>query len=81
MADRHRIVVLVKDGNVSDVLFCDCCPGVTLEVRTYVDEKSATAVALPAWDTDGGTSQSSQFKRDEDGVYEPSYYDSDFDKE
>jgi hypothetical protein len=77
MADRHTIVVRVKDGKVSEVLFCDWCPGVTLEVRTYTDSTQAAAVALPAWHMKGGTSQSSPFQRDEDGVYEPSYYESD----
>jgi hypothetical protein len=81
MADRHTIVVRVKDGKICEVLFCDCCPSVTLEVRTYTDAISAAAVALPAWHMEGGTSQSSQFKRDEDGVYEPSYYESDVDNE
>jgi hypothetical protein len=81
MADRHTIVVRVKNGKVFEVLFCDCCPSVTLEVRAYTDSISAAAVAIPAWHMDGGTSQSSQFKRDEDGVYEPSYYEPDVDSE
>jgi hypothetical protein len=81
MADRHTIVVRVKDGKVSEVLFCDCCPSVALEVRTYTESNEAAAIALPAWHMAGGTSQSSQFKRDEDGVYESEYYESDFDDE
>ena len=81
MADRHTIVVRVKDGKVSEVLFCDCCPGMTLEVRTYTDSDWAVAAALPAWHMEGGTLQSSQFKRDEDGVYESSYYEADIDDE
>lgn len=79
MADRHTIVVLVKDGKVTEVLFCDCCPGVTLEVRTYTDSTHAAAIALPAWHMDGGSTQRSQFKRDERGVYETSYYEPDVD--
>jgi hypothetical protein len=81
MADRHTIVVRVKDGKVSEVLFCDCCPGVTLEVRTYTDSKQAAAVALPAWHMDGGSAQVSQFKLDELGVYEPMYYEPDPEEE
>lgn len=77
MAERHTIIVGVKDGKVSEVLFCDCCPGVTVEVRTYTDSMQASTVALPAWHMDGGSVQAPQFKRDEDGVYKPSFYDSD----
>ncbi len=79
MAERHTIVVRTKDGKVLETLFCDCCPGVTLEVRTYTDAILAAAAALPAWHMPGGTSASSQFKRDEDGVYESVYYERDFD--
>ena len=57
MADRHTIVVRVNNGKVSEVLFCDCCPGLTLEVRTYTDSKMAAALALPAWHMEGGTSK------------------------
>ncbi len=78
MAERHTIVVRIKDGKVLDALFCDCCPGVTLEVRTYTAAISVAAVALPAWHMPGGTPAPSQFKRDEDGVYEAAYYESDF---
>ncbi len=81
MADRHTIVVRVKDGKVSEVLFCECSPGVTLEVRTCTDSKRAAAAALPAWHMEGGTSQQSQFKRDELGVYEASFYEPDADYE
>ena len=81
MADRHTIVVRVKDGKVSEVLFCDCCPGLTLEVRTYTDSRQAAANALPAWHLDGGNTQWSQFKRDERGVYEPSFHEPDVEDE
>jgi len=79
MADRHTVVVRVTDGKVSEVLFCDCCPGVTLEVRIYTDSIQAAAIALPAWHMAGGSTQPSQFRRDELGVYETSYYDSEID--
>lgn len=77
MADRHTIVVRLKDGMVSEVLFCDCCPGLTLEIRTYTDSTQAAAIAQPAWHTQGGSPQQSQFKRDEFGVYETSYHEPD----
>jgi len=79
MADKHTIVVRVTDGEVSEVLFCDCCPDLNLEVRTYTDSTWAASVALPAWHMDGGSTQPSQFKRDEHGVYEASYYEPDID--
>ena len=75
MADRHTIVVCVKDGEVSEVLFCDCCPGVTLEVRTYTDTAHTAAAARPPWHMEGAGTQPSQFKRDERGVYEATYHE------
>ena len=54
MADRHTIVVRVKDGRVIDVLFCDCCTGVTLRVRTYSDALEGSAVKSPAANREGG---------------------------
>lgn len=35
MAERHTVLVLVRKGRVYDVHFCDCCPPLTVEVRTY----------------------------------------------
>jgi hypothetical protein len=35
MAERHTVLVLVRDDRVDDVHFCDCCPPLTVEVRTY----------------------------------------------
>jgi hypothetical protein len=77
MADRHTIVVRVKNGEVSEVVFCDCCPGVTLEVRTYTDSKQALSAARPAWHMPGGDTQPSRFHRDERGVYEATYHEPD----
>ncbi len=77
MADRHTIVVRVKDGRVSEVLFCNCCPAVLLEVRTYTDSQTAAASALPTWHVEGGSTQALQFKRDERGVYESEYHEPD----
>lgn len=81
MADRHKIVVRVKHGKVSEVQFCDCCPGITLEVRTYTNSKRAAAAALPERYTEGGSTRQSPFKRDEIGVYKASYYEPDFEDE
>jgi hypothetical protein len=75
MAERHTIVVRVVDGKVTEVLFCDCCPGISLEVRTYNDSPQASAVARPAWQMGEGM-QPSRFLRDEHGVYEAMYYES-----
>ena len=54
MADRHMIVVRVRDGTVAGVEFCDCCPGVTVEVRAYTDDPGAVAKAQPVWYLGGG---------------------------
>jgi len=81
MSDRHTIIVRVQDGNVREVLFCDCCPAVTLEVRTYTDSPRAAALALPTWSMKDGTSRTSEFKRDERGVYESAYYEPDDEEE
>jgi hypothetical protein len=77
MAERHIIIVRVRDGIVTEVLFCDCCPPLTLEVRTYTDSTEAAALALPAWHMEGGSADESQFKRDEFGVYETTYHEPD----
>jgi hypothetical protein len=72
MAERHTIFVRVKDGEVSEVLFCDCCPDVTLEVRTYATQVAALAML---------ESSQSHFECDELGVYETTYYEPDADNE
>jgi len=69
MAERHTIIVRVEDGKVREILFCDCCPGVTLEVRTYTTAKRAVAAARPAWHMPEGDALPSKFQRDERGVY------------
>jgi hypothetical protein len=79
MSEPHAIVVRVKDGKVSEVLFCDCSAAVLVEVRTYTDSIRAAALARPTWQVEGGDSQPSQFKRDEHGVYEASYYEPEVD--
>ena len=75
MADRHTIVVRVKSGEVDEVLFCECCPGLTLEVRTYTDDAKAAAVAEPSWDVGGPSQSASGFWRDERGVYCSAYFE------
>jgi hypothetical protein len=79
MSDRHTIVVRVKGGKVIEVLFCDCCPALTLEVRTYTDSTRAAASARPAWHMVGGDTRPSAFKRDERGIYEAMYHESETD--
>ena len=75
MAERHTIALRVNDGKVSEVLFCDCCPAVMLEVRTYTDSPQAAAAARPAWHLAGASTQRTKFHRDERGVYETTYYE------
>jgi hypothetical protein len=75
MADRHTIVVCVENGRVSEVLFCDCSPEVTLEVRTYTDDPAASAAARPAWFMRGVKGPPSEYQRDERGVYRAAYYE------
>ena len=67
MADRHIIVVRVKGGEVTDVDFCSCCPGVTVQVQTYFgsDDVLDAGDALPA------------LSRDDRGTYRTAYYESD----
>ncbi len=77
MSDRHTIVICVEKGIVREVQFCDCSPAVAVEVRTYTRSKRAASKAQPAWFMSGGDIQTSHFKRDERGVYETMYYESD----
>lgn len=74
MSERHTIVIRVEAGKVRDVQFCECSPNVTVEVRTYTRAKNAVRHARLEWFMVGGDTQMSQFKRDERGVYESSYY-------
>ena len=81
MAERHSISIRVKDGVVADVQFCDCCPPVTVEVRTYTDDAAAASAAVPVWYLADGPVTPSEFTRDEAGVYRASYYESDTEAE
>jgi hypothetical protein len=77
MAERHAIIVRIRDGRASDVLFCDCCPAVTVEVRTYTDSEDAAAQACPLWNLNSGPNESARFIKDEAGVFEVSYFEPD----
>ena len=77
MAERHSIVVYVRAGKVPRVAFCDCCPAVAVEVRTYEEEVSPSPVStepieptLPARLSDGRW-------RDHDGTYRAVLYETD----
>ena len=75
MADRHTVVVRIQDGHIADVLFCDCCVPLTVEVRTY--EPTARDEANRAsFGNQGQPSPPShrQF-RDEFGVYRAEYFE------
>ena len=81
MADRHTIVVRIIDRRVTEVMFCDCCPCLTLEVRTYTDDADAAVMARPVWYLGGGNGSPSAFQRDERGVYRATYHEPDGDGE
>ncbi|MGI8604677.1 MAG: hypothetical protein ACR2OZ_17025 [Verrucomicrobiales bacterium] len=73
MAERHTVVVRVESGKVSEVLFCECCPRLTLEVRTYTELKNV--VKDPdAWSSDVKEGDR-RFQRDERGVYESTFHE------
>ena len=78
MADRHRIVVSVERGEVTDVEFCSCCPGVTVEVRTY-DSGDDPAGRKSSTSTHDGENETSDVSRDERGTYSTEYYEPDND--
>jgi len=75
MADRHTIVVCVSAGGSTEVLFCECCPGLTLEVRTYTDDAKAAAIAKPSADVGGRDWPGPGYWRDERGVYRAAYHE------
>ena len=77
MADRHTILICVKDGNVREVVFCDCCPGVTVEVRTYIDDSTAAAVANSARSVPDTPGPPGEYHRDITGLYRAAYYEPD----
>ena len=74
MADRHTILVCVEDGVVCDVQFCDCCPGVTLEVRTYVDPNVTRTSHLPS-QAPAEQIIPEGYHWDETGLYRSTYYE------
>lgn len=43
MAERHSIVVYVRAGEVQRVAFCECCPSLGVEVRTYEADSPASS--------------------------------------
>lgn len=77
MAERHVIVVRVRDGAVAEVEFCDCCPDVTVEVRAYTDDPEAAAKAQPVWYLGGDAMASSVYQRDAHGVFRLACYQTD----
>lgn len=44
MGERHSIVVYVRAGEVQRIAFCDCCPPLGVEVRTYEADPPAPPV-------------------------------------
>lgn len=77
MADRHRIVVSVERGEVTDVEFCSCCPGVTVEVRTYGGADNFARRKSPT-NTRGRGKESSDVS-DKRGTCSTTYYEPDND--
>ena len=77
MAERHTIVVRVNDGKVSEVVFCDCCPGVTVEVRAYLALTQVGGGISAMFLKDKAGKQEPKFQSDEFGLYEAYYYEPD----
>lgn len=77
MGEGHSIVVYVRDGSVERIAFCECCPSVIVEVRTYEKEDSPSpasgetaAPPLPVRSSDGCW-------RDHEGAYRAVLYEPD----
>ena len=77
MAERHSIVVCVREGEVDTVAFCDCCPPVTVEVRAYEAKatlsRAEAGTVEPIWPQQLGFGR----WRDHQGTYGVTYYESD----
>lgn len=73
MAEPHVIVVSIKDGRIGDVRFCDCCPAVTLEVRTYTSGTAAGTNSVSLMDN--ATGHPNKYQRDERGTYRATYFE------
>src|SRR5262249_52840344 len=74
MAEPHSVVVYVADGSVQRIAFCECCPPLLVEVRTYRHATPRAAVRkarprLPKALGDG-------LWRDHEGIYEAEYHES-----
>jgi hypothetical protein len=76
MAERHSIVVHVREGRVQDVAFCECCTPVTVEVRMYEAETAGKYPPIP-----GGTAVPRRLAddrwQDSLGVFRVTYYEPD----
>lgn len=81
MAEPHTIVVRVERGRVVAVLFCDCCPAVEVEVRTYLPPSVAVLRSAKSWHWRGFEPPPSGLWRDEYGVFRVSLYEPDLDDE
>lgn len=75
MADRHTVVVRIQDGHVADVLFCDCCIPLTVEVRTYEPNARDDANRASYGNPVRPSSLSNGQFRDEVGVYRAEYFE------
>lgn len=78
MADRHAIVIRIADGQVPEVLFCDCCPGVTVEIRRYSAPIVVPCLRPPEL-VDHGVERRPTLYEDELGFYQRSFHESDSD--
>jgi hypothetical protein len=75
MAERHVILIRVRNGTVAGIEFCDCCTDVLVEVRTYTDDPVAAAQAELVWYLGGRVAPATEFKKDEHGVFKANYYE------
>ncbi|MEK6701805.1 MAG: hypothetical protein AABZ53_06050 [Planctomycetota bacterium] len=76
MAERHSIIVYIRGGEVSRVVFCECCPPIDVEVRSYDSAESSPVETvkpiLPERLSDGRW-------RDHEGTYHSALYELDED--
>lgn len=79
MSDRHSIVVYVRDGAVRRVAFCDCCPPVSVEVRTYETETLEAPVAAGPLEPMFPKPLSDGRWRDHEGAYRAVLYEPEHD--
>lgn len=75
MGERHSIVVYVRAGEVQRVAFCDCCPPLSVEVRTYEGDPPAPPVPGEPVMRIFPERMSEEYWRDHEGIYRVVLYE------